>query len=402
VSAGRQETVHSGSAGSAALLEGGGVAYPRMLEAIDRARYEIRLEVYAFDLDVIGTAFVRALAAASRRGVRTSVILDGWGSAAHGREIGRLLRDSGCQVAIYHPLAAALAGRFRRDHRKILLVDDRVAFLGGINIGDRYGAVGEPSASAWVDLAVELRGEVVASLAARLRHAPHASTHRRELHPRRAGLERGAVARSAPHAAQDSSAAQVPGAPPVRVHLSGLSGGRPLRRRYLKSIGAAREELLVAHAYFLPDRRLVRSITAAARRGVRVKMLLPGRSDVPLATAATRRLYGQLLRAGVTILEHTESVLHAKAAVMDGRRLLVGSFNLDPFSLVNLETLVEVNDSELARAAKAWLEGLLQRARPVTLEEVERASPLQRWFLDALGLLVLRVAHRVARLLALR
>jgi len=363
------------------LLEGGGVAYPRMLEAIEGAQYEIRLEVYAFELDVIGSTFVDALCAASRRGVRTSVILDGWGSVAHGREIERLLSASGCQVAIYHPLAAALVGRFRRDHRKILLVDEKVAFLGGINIGDSYGAVGAASASAWVDLAVELRGEVVTSLSARLRNrrAPQASTLRR------------ALDRSAPA-----------GATPVRVHLSGLRGGRPLRRRYLKSIGAAREEVLVAHAYFLPDRRLVRSITASARRGVRVRLLLPGRSDVPLATAATRRLYSHLLRAGVTIHEHTDSVLHAKAAVIDARRLLVGSFNLDPFSLVNLETLVEVDDPELARAARLWFEGLLARARPVTLEDLQRASPLQRWFLDALGLLVLRVAHRVARLLALR
>jgi cardiolipin synthase len=382
VAAERQEDVHSGSAaGSAALLEGGGAAYPRMLEAIGRARYEIRLEVYAFELDSIGASFVGALSAASRRGVRTTVILDGWGSVEHGREIQQILREAGCQVTIYHPLVAALAGRFRRDHRKILLVDDEVAFLGGINIGDNYGGLGGPSPSAWVDLAVELRGEVVASLSARLRHRWAGTSGRARW--RRTGRR-----------------AHAPG--PVRVHLSGLSGGRLLRRRYLRSLGAAREEVLVAHAYFLPDRRLVRSITACAQRGVRVKLLLPGRSDVPLATAAARRLYGQLLRAGVTIREHTDSVLHAKAAVMDARRLLVGSFNLDPFSLVNLETLVEVNDANVAGAARAWLEVLLERARPVTLEEVERTSPLQRWFLDVLGLLVLRMAHRLARLLALR
>ncbi|HET9597404.1 MAG TPA: phospholipase D-like domain-containing protein [Anaeromyxobacteraceae bacterium] len=355
------------SGGDVALLDGGPAAYPRMLAAIAAAAHHVRLEVYAFAHDGVGRRFVEALAAAARRGVRVAVVIDGWGSAADGREVAALLRDAGCEVAVYNPLAALLAGRFRRNHRKILLVDDAVAFLGGINVGDAYGRPGEPGGARWLDLALEIRGPVAVWLAERL-------AHRRAPAP--------------------------PG--PLRVHLSGLGGGRALRRRYLKALGAARAEVRIAHAYFLPDRRLVRSITAAARRGVAVTLLLPGVSDVPFARAATRRLYRQLLRAGVRIHEWQETVLHAKVAVADRRRLLLGSFNLDPFSLANLETLVEVNDPALAGEAAAWMDRIVAGARPVSEREVAAQPRVARWLLDAVGLAVLRVAYRIARLLASR
>jgi cardiolipin synthase len=355
------------SARQAFLLDGGPEAYPRMLAALDLARHSVRLEVYSFACDGVGQRFIAALSAAARRGVRVTVILDGWGSAGDGGEVASRLRNAGCQVAIYNPLTSLLAGRFRRNHRKILIVDDEVAFLGGINIGDAYGRMGEPDVPHWLDLAVELHGPAVPWLAARLRGA----------HP---SLPRGEV----------------------RIHLSGLGGGRRLRRRYGKAIGAARRSVEVANAYFLPDRRLVRSITAAARRGVRVTLVLPGRSDIPLARAASRSLYGKLLRAGVRIHEWTSTVLHAKAAVMDGRRLLIGSFNLDPLSLSNLETLVELEEREVVADGAAWMQRLLLQSRAVTAEELAARPRLTRWLLDVLGLAVLRAAHRIGRLLAMR
>ena len=357
----------SRSTRQAFLLDGGPEAYPRMLAALGLARYSVRLEVYAFASDGVGQRFIAALSAAAGRGVRVTVILDGWGSAGDGSEVAARLRDAGCQVAIYNPLTSLLAGRFRRNHRKILIVDDEVAFLGGINIGDEYGRMGEPDVPHWLDLAVELRGPTAGWLADRLQGA--------RLPPPRGG---------------------------VRIHLSGLGGGRRLRHRYVKAIGAARRSVVVANAYFLPDRRLVRSITAAARRGVQVTLVLPGRSDVPLARAASRSLYGKLLRAGVRIHEWTSTVLHAKAAVMDGRRLLIGSFNLDPLSLANLETLVELEEPEVVADGAAWMERLVLQSRAVTEEELAARPRLARWILDVLGLAVLRVAHRIGRLLAMR
>ena len=359
---------------SVALLDGGREAFPRMLEAIERASQSIHLEVYTFSREGIGEEFLAALGGAARRGVRVTVILDGWGSALDGRYVQALLEADGCEVRIYHPVTSLLVGRFRRDHRKILLVDGEMAFLGGVNISDEYGHTGPGHAPEieerdpdWLDLAVEVRGRAAVWLDRRLRGE-------RRTQP----------------------------AGPVHIHLSGIGGGRPLRRRYLKAIGAARREVLLAHGYFIPDRRFVRSLTAAARRGVRVTLLLAGRSDLLLARPATRRLYHQFLRAGVRIHEWTRSVHHAKAAVVDEFRFLVGSFNLEPFSLSNLEALVEVEDAAVAAAGKAWIATRVAEAREVVLADLSGRSPLQRWLLDAIGLFAARAAEAIGRILRLR
>lgn len=344
------------------LLDGGAAAFPRMLAAIETARRRIHLEVYAFEHDDVGDEFVEALSAAARRHVEVSVVLDGWGSALSGRYVQAALEAAGADVRVYNPLVSLLWGHVRRNHRKILLVDDEVAFLGGINIGAAYrGSRTEPG---WADLALELHGPICAALGRKLRGekgpAVHSSTH---------------------------------------VFLSGLGGGGPLRKRYLKAIGRAQRRVRIAHAYFLPDRRFVRSLTAAARRGVDVALLLAGRSDVPFAHAATMRLYRQLLKAGVRIVEWRDSVLHAKAAVIDGSRLLLGSFNLDPLSLANLEALVELDSGPAVEQTEAWIETKLATGGAIT--ECRR-RPLEAWFLDVMGLVGARVAQFVSRLASLR
>jgi cardiolipin synthase A/B len=356
------------------LLDGGSEAFPRMWAAIDAAMETVHLEVYTFARDRVGEHFLQALATAAGRGVRVTVIIDGWGSALDGRSIARQLEAAGCTVQIYNPLMALFLGRFRRDHRKILLVDGQIAFLGGINIAEEYGgtdqagSTGEAAHSPpWLDLGLEVRGSAAAWLGRRLR----------------GGREK-----------------QPPS--PTRIYLSGIGGGRPLRQRYLKAIGAARFEIWVAHGYFLPDRRFVRSLTAAARRGVKVRLLLAGRSDVVFARAATMRLYRQLLRAGVKIYEWTRSVHHAKAAVVDAALLLAGSFNLDPLSLANLEALVEVDDPAVAGSGRRWIEVHADQSRRVTLQDLAGRTPLQRFLLDVVGLWAARAAQGLRRLLAIR
>ncbi len=350
------------------LLDGGRVAYPAMLAAIEGARGEISLEVYAFSPEGIGARFMDALSAAARRGVTVEVVIDGWGSAPSAREVAEALSGAGCHVVIFGRLLGFLAGRFRRNHRKILAVDGRVAFLGGINIGDEYGAPdAPPDAAPWADLAIEIRGPTAEWLQGRFRR-------RRGLSP----------------------------AGPVRVWLSGVGGGRALRRRYLLAFRGAGRTLCLAHGYFLPDRRLVRAIAAAARRGVEVKLVLAGRSDVALSRPATRRLHRRLLRAGVGISEWTRSVLHAKAATVDGERLLVGSFNLDPFSLANLEALAEVQVPAAAEEVERWIRARFDEGELVTLERIGAGGGLVRVFDEWIGPLVARAAQRIARWFARR
>jgi cardiolipin synthase A/B len=356
---------------SVTLLDGGHEAFPRMLRAIRAARQSVHLEVYHLDREGVGDAFRRALSEAALRGVRVRVILDGWGSALDGRWLQSMLEPDGAEVVIYHPLSALFTGRFRRNHRKILLVDGEVAFLGGINIADEYGQIGPgrapdlaDEAPDWMDLAVEIRGPAAAWLEARLRG---------DRPPRPPG--------------------------PVQIHLSGVGGGGRLRNIYRRSFGSARSEILAAHSYFLPDRRFVRSITAAARRGVKVTLLLAGRSDIPIVRAGTTRLYRKLVESGVEIREWTRSVHHAKVAIVDREKVLVGSFNLDPYSLANLESMVEIDDPATAGAARRWFEERAALARLVPREEALRGGWVRR-LADALGRLVARFTEWVGRLMA--
>ncbi|MFN0062139.1 MAG: phospholipase D-like domain-containing protein [Myxococcaceae bacterium] len=353
------------SQGTVRLLDGGTEAFPRMLQAIAAARNAIHLETYTFAHDSVGIAFVEALREAARRGVDVRVIADGWGSVLSAPWLYEELTRSRIRVRIYHPISALFLGRFRRNHRKILLVDDTVAILGGINIGEAYAT--SPEHLGWADLAVEVSGPSAARLGARLR---------------------GEVDRP-----KDES--------PIRIWLSGLGGGGKLRHRYLLAITRAQRELSLAHAYFLPDVRLARALRKAAKRGVAVKLLLAGRSDVPFARVATLRLYRHFLQSGVRIFEWHKSVLHAKAAVVDQERILVGSFNLDPFSLSNLEALVEVVGSDLATQLHAWVERRIGEAKEIRLADCPQGA-FQRFWLDGLGLFAARVSEWLGRVMAFR
>jgi cardiolipin synthase len=343
------------------LLDGGAEAFPRMIAAIDAAQRWIHLEVYTFSDEGVGRQFMDALGAAARRGVRVAVVIDGWGSATTGRAVKAQLESEGVRVDIFHPLRTLFFGRFRRNHRKILVVDDEVAYIGGINIGDEYQSTAERIG--WADLALEIKGPAAASLGHRIRKEP-------------AGAQSQAV----------------------KIQLSAWGGAWRLRTRYIRRLREARARILLAHGYFLPDRKLLKAILEAVKRGVDVRILLSGRSDVPFAKAAMMRLYSQFLTAGAQIYEWTSSVLHAKAAVIDGRMTLVGSFNLDPFSLRNFETLVEVDDPGIASDTEGWIVQRMTVGRRITPADCG-GSGVWRFLLDRIGLFGARLASWLGALM---
>jgi cardiolipin synthase len=345
----------SGAASHIRLLPSAARAWTQCLAAYAGARRRVHLEAYAFAHDHIGRRFVAELTAAARRGVRVEIVIDAWGSIGAAGAVVSSLRAGGCRARVYNRLHLGGLLRLGRNHRKLLIVDDQLAFVGGINIGDRFAG--------WADVAVEIAGAPALALSRRLD-----GEHEVEQH--------GAT----------------------RIHLSRLGGGRRLFRRYLKAFSAARERLVVAHSYFLPGPRLIHRLVAAAHRGVEVVLLLPGRSDVPLARVAMAALYAPLVRAGVRIYEWQPSVLHAKLAVIDRRTLLVGSFNLDPYSLANLEALVISDDRPAARAGDAWVSARVAQARPVRDGEGSRvgriAGALLLWLVRALARLMRAAAAR--------
>lgn len=324
------------------LLEGSREYFPALIDAIDRAREEVRLETYILDFTGGSQAVVEALIHAARRGVRVMMLVDGIGTGELPADWAHRLMDAGVLWHVYAPLGPfglLIPNRWRRLHRKLVVVDGQVAFCGGINLLDDYhdpnhGLLTEPR----LDYAVRVRGPLVAvaldtMTRAWLRlDAVHQLRHRHltgALQSFRASRLPVAAARAVP-----------PATPSVRGVRAALVLRDNLRNRsrievgYRKAIGAARREVIIANAYFLPGRKLRKALVLAAARGVKVQLLLQGRYEYFMQYYAARPVYSALLAAGVEIYEYAPSFLHAKVAVVDGRLATVGSSNLDPLSLL--------------------------------------------------------------------
>lgn len=356
----------------AALLDGGERAFAAIEERIAAATTSVAIEMYTWADDRIGRRLADRCAERARAGVPVYVLLDAFGSLRSGA-IAQRIEKAGARVLWYHallPWAGRRWGWNRRNHRKLVIVDGVTGFAGGVNVAEDYSAEFS-GAFAWRDLAVRIDGPGVREM-----------TRVFLLSWIEAG---GAADDTAPLIAtspEDGAAGlQVMGG-------RGLLARRRLRGMHLQLLHLAHAEVFVANAYFVPERPLVRALVRTARRGVRVRLLLPGVSDSPPARWAARAFYGALLRAGVEIREVHDVVLHAKAAIVDGEVLLTGSANLDYRSFRhNLEVTVTVHDDSCARAAAAALETTWAGARPVTLEAWGSRGFADR-LLEGLALLV--------------
>lgn len=305
------------------LLRSGAEFFPALIRAIDAASDEVWLETYIFENDTVGVAVAGALCRAAARGAKVRVLVDGFGSRELPEDFIASLREASVAVQRFRPHRGWLPlrrSRFRRLHRKIALVDGRVAFVGGINIIDDHSGhdTGEPR----YDYAVQVEGPLVDEIIPVVHRLWWLVAALRG-HPRRPGFQ--------------SPAVRARAAGPVRaafVHRDNFRHRHAIEHLYLEGIRGAQSEILIACAYFMPGLRVRQALVDAARRGVRVAIVVQGWSDHRVFQQASRLLYGALLDAGVEIHEYVRSELHAKAAVVDGRWSTVGSSNLDPFSLM--------------------------------------------------------------------
>lgn len=355
-------------AGNAVLLLRNGAEYfPALERALEQAQRTVFLETYLFEADPSGWRIARAMAAAAGRGVAVHLIVDGFGCAAFDPTLRQHLHGSGVRIEVFRPESRRFSlsrQRLRRMHRKLAVVDGELAFVGGINLIDdlvdpNHGTLASPRA----DFAVQLRGPIVASvhLAAwrlwwqlTLANVPHRLRPWRG-HERR----RSALARMPEPPGED---------PPVVGRLramlvlrDNLRMRHAIERAYLRAIGHARQDILIACAYFLPGIRFRRALMAAAGRGVRVRLLLQGREEYRLPHWAQQAMYEEFLRAGIEIIEYQPSFLHAKAAVVDDWAT-VGSSNIDPFSLLLArEANIVVFNTEFAQRLRGAIEGLIDR-----------------------------------------
>jgi cardiolipin synthase len=334
------------------LLESGDEYFAALERDIDAARSAIFVETYIFNDDPTGRRIARALANAYRRGVRVHLVVDGFGTPSLRGEVRELLAACPGAVAVFRPERHPLMfdrRRLRRLHRKLAVIDSRIAFVGGINLlDDRFDPNHGELEAPRLDFAVRVRGPLVAHVnvaAQRLWHELKlldASIHRgREpveggaRWPGRGRARTGDLLQEAWAQARTVTSEVTP-AGRIRAQFAvrdNFRHRRTIERWYLRRIAQAREDVLIANAYFLPGTRFRRALTLAAARGVRVRLLLQGRVEYRMQHYATQALYEQLLAAGVEIYEYRSSFLHAKVAVID-EHVTVGSSNIDPFSLL--------------------------------------------------------------------
>ncbi|MCD8141028.1 MAG: phosphatidylserine/phosphatidylglycerophosphate/cardiolipin synthase family protein [Planctomycetaceae bacterium] len=374
------------------LLQNGAEAYPAMLELIDGARESISFETYIIENDDTTDRFFAALKAAAARGVRVRVLVDAAGF--HRGLIAQLneLSEAGVEARVFNPFFASwtIVRGNNRDHRKILAVDSRHAILGGINLSDIQTGDG---ISGWRDTALFVSGPAALD-AERVFDQTWRQGGRGWvgktlpvvcLNPVKQALERPFVDDDAPAESRSGEALASPllptdGQATVRV-IASTPDARNSTTYDMAILGVAgaRERLDIAVAYFVPPLNLRRALLDAAGRGVRVRLLLPGVTDVRMVREMGMRFFGELLQAGIEIYEWPYLILHAKTMAVDGRWLVVGSANMDSRSyFLNYEACLALSSPEVAGQAHEQFDRDLLHASRVTLESWRARSVKQK------------------------
>ncbi|MBL0917871.1 MAG: cardiolipin synthase ClsB [Hydrogenophaga sp.] len=338
------------------LLRCGEAYYPRVFAAIEAAQQEVLLETFIWFDDEVGRGLRAALVRAAGRGARVHVLVDGWGSPDLTRAFTEPLLAAGVQLRSFEPARRFLGARVNmlgRMHHKLVVVDGRLAFVGGINYSIDHLTECDPMGK--LDYAVAIEGPLVAQIQAFCRTSLHTPQPARQLWLRR---WMGQARRRGWAQFEDGE-----GAVAAFVTRDNREHRTDIERHYRAAIRSARSRIVIANAYFLPGYRLLRDLRRAARRGVQVDLVLQGQPDMPWVRRTTMLIYEHLLRAGVRIHEYMERPLHAKVAVVDGRWATVGSSNLDPTSLsLNLEANVVVRDEAFASLLQDELDRVIERS----------------------------------------
>ena len=353
------------------LLNGDQI-FPAMLAAIRAAEKTITFETYIYWSGEIGQEFSDLLAERARAGVKVHVLLDWVGSAKLDKDALEIMEQAGVEVAKYRPLRWYHLSRFNsRTHRKILVVDGRIGFTGGVGIADQWSGNAEDPEH-WRDSHFQLEGPAVAHLQAAFldnwiktrSNVLNQESYFPELNP--AGETYAQVFKSSPSEGSDS-----------------------MRLMYLMSITAAQKRILIANAYFVPDDQSVDALVAARERGVQIEVIVPGPEiDTAITRRASRSRWGRLLQAGVEIYEYQPTMYHCKVMVVDDCWVSVGSTNFDNRSFrLNDEANLNALSPELAAEQARVFEEDKRRSRQVTFEEWKNRPLREKIVETAAGLL---------------
>lgn len=354
------------------LLIDGPAAFGAILNAIDHARHTVNIETYIFNDDTLGRRLARLLLRKQREGVQVNVLYDAYGSMNTPAAFFDRLRAVGVRVVAFHPIDPLKGGSLdnlnNRDHRKLVIVDGRIAFTGGINVSSVYAAPAtrrlreHSDARMWRDTDIEIQGPVVADFQkffiSHWRSQGGARLQRSDYLP--------------PLHAMGSQV--------VRALASESDMPQPqIYATLLSAINSAQKSIHITTAYFVPNEAFIKALTAAARRGVEVVLILPAHSDKAVVQAAGRSYYSQLLDAGVKIYERKNVILHAKTVVIDGVWSTVGSANLDWRSFRhNDEVNAVVLGGVFGRQMEAQFHRDLRKSRQINRWQWRRRSLWRR------------------------
>jgi cardiolipin synthase A/B len=357
------------------LLRNGAQAFPAWLDAIDAARDRVSMEMYIFDDDRVGRRVADALCDAAKRGVTVRLLYDFIGCRHAPAEFFANMRRAGVHTLVYHPYRL-WRPRFwtlvRRNHRKTLVVDGQLAFVGGINVSEDWLPASE-GGSDWHDVALEVRGPAVLTIEQTFLRTWNWRAKRR-LRLRRRALHRPAPVGDVPLAV---------------IANSELVDRFAIRRSALHAIRNSRERAYLVSPYFMPDVGFMQALARAAARGVDVRILVPVASDAVLVDWASRASFSRLLKAGIRIFQHSP-MMHGKALLVDRVFTSIGSYNFDHRSLVyNLELVVNTLDRRCNESLAAMLEEDMAEGTEIKGEDLRRRS----WFTRAVERLAYSLRH---------
>ena len=353
------------------LLRGGKEYFPALVTAIENASQTIYLQTYIYELDKAGIDIGNALKQAAQRGIAVNILLDGFGCKDMPKTYLSELENAGVQVLFYRPKISPWTfkkNRLRRMHRKVAVLDNKIAFVGGINIIDDYNV--PDNTPPRIDYAVRIEGDLLPSIASSilklwrrisLSHLKPANTNKK----------------ISPNKVEATAAKGVDAAFVLRDNLIHR---REIENAYLSAIKTAKSEIIIANAYFVPGRRFRQALLRATKRGVKIELLLQGRMGYFLMFA-THAFYSLFLKNGIEIYEYRKSFMHCKVAVIDGQWATVGSSNIDPFSmLLAREANIIVQDTAFANELRTEIyNSIREGAHHVSANEWLQGNLLKRF-----------------------
>ena len=358
-----------------ALVHSGEDYFSRLERIILESKSEIHIQTYIFDYDSTGQRIIAALKIAASRNVKINILIDGFGSLSFPTEIINELSKVGIELRIFSPFFSANSLYIgRRLHHKIVVSDAKTALIGGINIADKYH--GTATETPWLDYAVEINDENIAKSLQELC---------RDIYIKKRIIRRKEI-KSVIETTEETT---------IKVLQNDwLKRKNEIFKAYINTIGNAKKEIVIVSSYFLPGKKLIKTLKKASQNKVTIKLILSGISDVPMARRASCHLYSKLLRYNIELYEWKKSVLHGKIAVIDANWTTIGSFNLNNLSsYASIEMNVAIDSEKFATDFLVHLNGIIGQCERITPETLKLTYGLTSKFTNWVSYWVSRTAE---------